>query len=611
MQTFPLFEEEILFKKLGDIILRVPPIETTTLVKEAFLLFMEEESLNTLPVVDSKGRITGRLQRKRFLEKVVLGKYGYGIHLYGNKKVAEFMENPGLILFPHTTLEEAAMSLKHREKLNSPEEIYDDLIVVDEKNNYLGLVPVHILVEALAKKSLLLARDCNPLTGLPGNWAFKKYVEEKISINVPFETIYIDINNFKPFNDKYGFVKGDEVIISLGEIIKRATQGLNHVFVAHIGGDDFIVVCDPRNSENICKTIKEEFEKLLPLFHGEDYRNSFYISRDREGKTQKFPLLSLTFALVGNKHRKISSYAHLASIAAEVKGKAKMLAKTYKTSVIYRDQRKDEGNLYIETIKTREDLFTAKMDIFFQPILDLSLKKVIGFEALVRGFTEEGKSLSPYQLFEKAKELGVLKDFDRLCREKAMKKIKDYGLEKDFLLFLNVHNEAIDQGLVGSEWILKKALYYGLKPDHVVIEVCENRVTNFEGLVQFIKSYKGYGFLIALDDFGVKHSNIERLLFLEPNFVKIARVLLDSVDKILTKRKLLEGIYTFLEKLEIPGILEGLETHREFEVLRNIGFRYAQGFLFSPPVPDPLEALVQVERILDHIDLLKEANPLF
>lgn len=606
MQTFPLFDEEVLFKKLGDLILKVPPLNIETLVKDAFLLFMKKENLNTLPIVDSEGIITGRLQRKRFLERVVLGKYGYGIHLYGSKKISEFMETPGLVLLPNTTLEEAAISLKYREKINDLEEIYDDLIVVDEKNSYLGLVPVHILVEALAKKSLLLARDCNPLTGLPGNWALKRYVEEKIGINERFETIYIDINNFKPFNDKYGFAKGDEVIISLGKIIKKVTQGLSNVFVAHIGGDDFIIVCNPKESENICKAIKEEFEKHLPLFHGEDYENSFYISKDREGKIQKFPLLSLTFAIVGNKSKKISSYAHLASIAAEVKGKAKMLAKTYKTSIIYRDQRRDEMNLSIETITTKEDFFTIKIDIFFQPIIDLSLKKVIGFEALVRGFTEEKKPLSPYQLFEKAKELGVLKDFDRLCRERAIKKIKDFGLEKDFLLFLNVHNEAIDQGLVGSDWILEKILYYGLEPDHVVIEVCENKIKNFESLMQFIKNYKSYGFLIALDDFGVKHSNIERMLFLEPNFVKIARVLLDSVDKVLTKRRLLEGIYIFLEKLEIPGILEGLETYKEFEVLRGIGFRYAQGFLFFPPVPDPLEALIQLEKILNNMDLLKE-----
>lgn len=188
--------------------------------------------------------------------------------------------------------------------------------------------------------------------------------------------------------------------------------------------------------------------------------------------------------------------------------------------------------------------------------------------------------------------------------------MKDYGLEKDFLLFLNVHNEAIDQGLLGSTWILEKALYYGLKPEHVVIEVCEEKVKNFEGLVQFIRNYKSYGFLIALDDFGTKHSNIERVLFLEPDFLKIARLLLDSADKVLTKKKLLEGIYVFLERLEIPGILEGLETYEELNILRNIGFRYAQGFLFSPPVLDPIEALVQVEKVFNNITLLREPKTL-
>lgn len=337
-------------RRLRDLVIKVPAIHFEVFVREAFLLFMKDENFNLLPVINYDEFVVGQLQRRRFLEHIILGKYGYGIHLNGNKKVRDVMEPPGLTLEASNTIEEAAMQLQN----STYPHTYDDIIVV-EKGRYLGVVSVSLLIEALAQKSLMLAKDANPLTGLPGNWAIKNVIEERISKMEDFDVIYIDINHFKPFNDKYGFAKGDEVIISLGEIIKETVNGKKNTFVGHIGGDDFIVICPPETSLEIAEKIKEEFEKLLPDFHGKDFLTGYYLSKDREGKEKNFPLLSLTFAIVSSTNRKITSYAHLASIASEVKAKAKSMAREAKNSVIFKDRRKD---------KTTEVSFYERNELF-------------------------------------------------------------------------------------------------------------------------------------------------------------------------------------------------------------------------------------------------------
>jgi len=326
--------------KLEQIAEKTPSLPYNTLVKDAFLFLMQNDRVSLLPVVNEQDKVLGQIHRKRFIEGVILSRYGYGIHLHGNKMLIDVMEKPEVLFPAELTLEEAALKIQEK----SEERFYDDIIVVKDHNKYFGTVSVKKLLEALTLRALMLARDENPLTGLPGNWAIKKYIDEKISKNEKFDVIYIDINNFKPFNDYYGFAKGDEVIVSLGEILKRIREKYD-CFVGHIGGDDFVLVCKPELSYKIASEIVEEFEKLLPYIHGEDYQKGFYISRNRKGEVQTFPLLSISLAITGNNIRRIDSYAHLASIASEIKSMAKQVAKSTGKSAIFKDRRMDPSSV--------------------------------------------------------------------------------------------------------------------------------------------------------------------------------------------------------------------------------------------------------------------------
>lgn len=330
---FPI-KKSILDLLIGEIAIKVEPISKTTKTIEAFLRFTEDEKLSLIPVVEGKV-VIGQLHRIRFLEHIILGRYGYGIHLNSRKYIWEVMEKPSLIVDYNISVEEASMIIQKRNLTN----IYDD-IIVSNKGEYYGIVPVHLLLEAITQRAIMIAKDSNPLTGLPGNWAIQREITKRINAKCPFEACYIDINHFKPYNDHYGFEKGDKVISHLGDILKEIREIFPEIFIGHIGGDDFIIICPPGLSELICESIINAFEELLPSFHGEDFIKGYYISKNRKGEEEVFSLLSLTCAVVSTEDRHFDSFAQLASVASEVKAEAKKLSRLHKKSVIFKDRRK-------------------------------------------------------------------------------------------------------------------------------------------------------------------------------------------------------------------------------------------------------------------------------
>ncbi len=321
----------------GEISLKLEPLNDNAKIMDAFLRFMKEENITLIPIVDKSADVVGQIQRSRFLEHTILGRYGYGIHLNARKRLFEVMETPTTIVESNISLEDASMLVQKREN----KKIYDDLIVTKD-GKYYGILPVNILLEAITKRAILLAKDSNPLTGLPGNWAIQRIIEKYLKCGYCFDVCYIDINNFKPFNDYYGFEKGDKAISVIGDILKRISNETNEqVFAGHIGGDDFILITPSQMGEEICSGVVKRFEEFLPALHGEDFVKGYYLSKNRKGEEMVFSLLSLTCAIVNITSANIKSFAHLASFASEVKAEAKRISRVKGRSVIFRDRRNE------------------------------------------------------------------------------------------------------------------------------------------------------------------------------------------------------------------------------------------------------------------------------
>jgi len=166
--------------------------------------------------------------------------------------------------------------------------------------------------------------DASPLTRLPGNLAIEKEIEERRAAGNLFALCHIDLDNFKPFADKYGYAWGSEIIKEVAQILAASRAAGD--FVGHIGGDDFVLIAAPDRAEAIGRRLVAEFDaRVLRFFNDEDRKRGFCIAKDRKGVVQPFPLVTITVAMVTDDGKRFESPQEMARKAAELKEFAKTL----------------------------------------------------------------------------------------------------------------------------------------------------------------------------------------------------------------------------------------------------------------------------------------------
>ncbi|MBI4248455.1 MAG: response regulator [Elusimicrobia bacterium] len=169
--------------------------------------------------------------------------------------------------------------------------------------------------------------EANPLTRLPGNIAIEKRIHEAIAKGKDFAVLYIDLNQFKAYNDAYGYAAGDYVLKTTAKILVAAARSGNPGnFIGHIGGDDFIIATDASEAEAICQKIIDNFDRQVPEFYKQEDRERGYIlGKDRRGEPRQFPLLSVAIGVATTRNRPLTSLGQVSQIGAELKSYAKTL----------------------------------------------------------------------------------------------------------------------------------------------------------------------------------------------------------------------------------------------------------------------------------------------
>lgn len=170
------------------------------------------------------------------------------------------------------------------------------------------------------------ARNANPLTGLPGNVRIEKQLKKRLDSDEDFALVYADLDHFKPFNDQYGFDRGDEAIILLRDLLRTT---LNQVesqnnFLGHVGGDDFVVILEIPKAELFCRTVIDRFDsQIQSLYDPEDRSDGEISTTNRQGEEERFNLMSITLAVVTSKDKSFENRLEMTETAAEVKKFAK------------------------------------------------------------------------------------------------------------------------------------------------------------------------------------------------------------------------------------------------------------------------------------------------
>ena len=181
-------------------------------------------------------------------------------------------------------------------------------------------------------KNLMRLMDMNrrvsPLTGLPGNVQIHAELKKRVLNDEEFAVLYADLDNFKEYNDVYGFLKGDEMIKFTAQILVRNVHKLenNNCFVGHIGGDDFVAIISKTDYEKVCQDILAEFDKLVEkYFNEEDVKNGYLEVENRKGVMEQFPLTSLSIGVVEADKGRFGNILEIGEVGAQVKHAAKTI----------------------------------------------------------------------------------------------------------------------------------------------------------------------------------------------------------------------------------------------------------------------------------------------
>ncbi len=169
-------------------------------------------------------------------------------------------------------------------------------------------------------------RAQSPLTGLPGNVRIEDEIQVRVDSGESFALMYLDLDNFKAYSDRYGFVRGDEALRTTGRLIRDGAKriGGTQTFVGHIGGDDFVVVTTPDLAVPIAEEIMARFDAAAPALYDEEDRARGYVeAQDRMGAWQRFPLLSISIGIATSEQRAFTHRAEVVQLATEMKNFAK------------------------------------------------------------------------------------------------------------------------------------------------------------------------------------------------------------------------------------------------------------------------------------------------
>ncbi|KAF1028473.1 MAG: putative cyclic di-GMP phosphodiesterase PdeC [Burkholderia plantarii] len=219
----------------------------------------------------------------------------------------------------------------------------------------------------------------------------------------------------------------------------------------------------------------------------------------------------------------------------------------------------------------------------FQPIFSLSHQRAVGYEGLLRAHDAFDRAVSPLDVFGEAARHGDVMQVDRLAQSLHLENFALLGAEREWL-FLNVHPGVLTDPYQSAA-LLANLRRLTISPRRVVLEVLEQRDDDLDRLAEAVREFRSHGFLIALDDFGAGHSNIERIWQLNPDIVKLDRILLSHAQHRSGQIAILHGLVTLLHEAGKLVLIEGIETEHDAQVALACEADFVQGYFFGRPAP--------------------------
>jgi EAL domain-containing protein (putative c-di-GMP-specific phosphodiesterase class I)/GGDEF domain-containing protein len=275
-------------------LIRIPALSISDPMAKVFEIFRNNVNCNFFPVLDQRQYPIGFV-RENDLKYYIYSPFGKD--LLRNKSAGRSLYDfiiSATVCDINADAEQIIAMYSHAQTPSA--------IIVTENFRYAGVLSAESLLRIINEKNLAHARDQNPLTRLPGNNRINDYLAEALEDqNSDYVMVYFDLDNFKPFNDCFGFRQGDRAILMFSEVL-RSCLGLSSIFLGHIGGDDFFAgfrATPLRAVESMVRMVLNHFSRNMESFYEPGIRErGFYQGKDRAGNPAQFPLLSCSAALL-------------------------------------------------------------------------------------------------------------------------------------------------------------------------------------------------------------------------------------------------------------------------------------------------------------------------
>lgn len=310
-ETVVLYNNAVTAEKLS---IPVAPVRPEVPNDEVFARFERDASLHAIPVVES-GVPVGLLTRFAFVEAYARP---FRKELFGRKPCRGFMDPNPLVVDKDITIQELSNRL-----VDADRRFIAEGFVLTERGRYVGLGTGQDLVREITNLQIAAARYANPLTLLPGNVPINEHIERLLRARIGFTACHCDLDHFKPFNDAYGYRRGDDMIQLTGHILFDACD-VRRDFLGHIGGDDFILLMQSADWSMRCREALERFDReSARLYAAEDLARGGLLAEDRKGNPVTHPIGALSIGAVVVEAGDYLSHYEVSSAAAEAKRQAK------------------------------------------------------------------------------------------------------------------------------------------------------------------------------------------------------------------------------------------------------------------------------------------------
>ncbi len=400
----------------------------------------------------------------------------------------------------------------------------------------------------------------DPVTELPGLGVLARDVEQALATRDRVGILVVSIAQFSRLEDVYGWEVFDEIVRGvahrLRDIKQESLRREDALAELTVNGNAFILMVSPPRAQRVLRPsdlarIKRRVAQKLndyleEVLHPDlRYRVNYFIGT---GIMKRDPSIRLQRAL----YRTIDE----ALVAAT--GEQDRLARRR-----------------IRTL--REILAERRITTVYQPIMDVTARRIVGYEALSRG--PEGEFASPDVLFRVAYEAELVVKLDAICRDQAVQQMD--RLDRDHLLFINMEPLSIfDPKLPGG-------IPAG-RGGHVVFEITEHAaIADFGTFRQAVQLLRQAGFQFAMDDVGSAYSGLRVVAGIEPNFIKLDMELTRGAQNHRVKMELVRAIARFCAETNVPLVAEGIETADELAAVRELGIHLVQGYLLGRPAAAP------------------------